>query len=55
MSDYYDKCERCLELSEYFLDEKEMDKVGDDDWSEYYCNRCLAQRTDVVFTRTSGE
>jgi len=45
-----------MELWEYFLDEQEMNEVGDDDtWSEYYCNRCLSERTDGVFTRTSGE
>jgi hypothetical protein len=47
--------QRCLEISAYFLDEKEMNKVADDDWSEYYCNHCLAERTNGVFTRASHE
>ncbi len=26
-----------------------------DTWSEYYCNGCLAERTDGIFTSISGE
>ena len=44
--------QRCLEISEYFLDEKKMNDMGEVDWSEYYCNRSLAERTDGVVTRT---
>jgi len=60
LSDYCDKCEQCCpDLSEYFLDEKEMNEAGEDDtWSEYYCNQCLTERTGApagVFARTSGE
>ena len=54
LSDFCDKCEQRTELSECFLDEKETNKVEDEDsWLEYYCNQCLSERTDGVFTRTS--